>query len=74
MIVHILSNYNRMRNNVHGGGKPTYSRQQVRAMLVILAIVGSFLFGEIPLIIRVRFHARYSLFLHSFLSQGLTVV
>ena len=39
------------------GGKPTYSRQQIRAMSIILAIVASFLIGTMPLIIRVKLHA-----------------
>ena len=51
MIIHILNNYSQMRNKIAGGAKPTYSRQQMRAMLIILAIVGCFLIGELPLII-----------------------
>jgi len=49
MIIHILNNYSQMRNKIAGGAKPTYSRQQMRAMLIILAIVGCFLIGELPL-------------------------
>ena len=51
MIIHIMNNYSQIRNKIAGGAKPTYSRQQIRAMLIILAIVGCFLIGELPLII-----------------------